>query len=83
VSKAATTQHILKSLKEWNLDPDFVLCFGDDRQDEDMFDAAKEYADATAEVVTCTVGRKTSKAECFVEGVEEVIRALEWLGRFV
>lgn len=62
--------------------PDFVLCCGDDRSDEDMFESiAKAMAEppqtCVAEVFACTVGRKPSKAKYYLDDTAEVIKMLE------
>lgn len=59
--------------------PDFILCIGDDRSDEDMFESISNAAPSSAEVFACTVGRKPSKATYYLNDTEEVIRLLESL----
>jgi trehalose 6-phosphate synthase/phosphatase len=62
------------------MSPDFVLCIGDDKSDEDMFESI---ADATiapnVEIFACTVGRKPSKAKYYLEDIADVIHVLEGL----
>ncbi|KAI7820144.1 glycosyltransferase family 20-domain-containing protein [Gamsiella multidivaricata] len=76
---------------------DFVLCVGDDRSDEDMFQfvngleldkgADKNMDDDNEsggsneqhQVVTCTVGSKSSEARWFVPGVSSVLQGLQIL----
>ncbi|KAK3808295.1 MAG: trehalose phosphate synthase subunit [Benniella sp.] len=73
---------------------DFVLCIGDDRSDEDMFqyvnglDKNEEDKEKTKEdqqqqhplrIVTCTVGSKSSEARWFVPGVTSVLQGLQLL----
>ena len=64
--------------------PDFVLCIGDDRSDEDMFEVimrAKGLPSLSpvAEVFACTVGRKPSKAKYYLEDTTEILRMLQAL----
>ena len=63
--------------------PDFLLCIGDDRSDEDMFDSIVKHQDvspiAFAEVFACTVGQKPSKAKYYLDDTPMVINMLEWL----
>lgn len=65
--------------------PDFVLCVGDDRSDEDMFEAfmdsspKKPSLPAISEVFACTVGNKPSKAKYYLDDTVEVINVLEGL----
>lgn len=64
--------------------PDFVLCIGDDRSDEDMFESIEQaVADPSvpgiAEVFACTVGQKPSMAKYYLDDTAEVINLLEGL----
>ena len=62
--------------------PDFVLCIGDDRSDEDMFGVianAKDSLSPVAEVFACSVGRKPSKAKYYLEDTTEILRMLQGL----
>lgn len=66
--------------------PDFVLCIGDDRSDEDMFESIERaVADPSlpciAEVFACTVGQKPSMAKYYLDDTAEVINLLEGLAR--
>ena len=74
---------------------DFVLCIGDDRSDEEMFqyvngldnkneeDKEKTKEDQQQQhplrIVTCTVGSKSSEARWFVPGVTSVLQGLQLL----
>ncbi|CAN8271160.1 unnamed protein product [Cochlearia groenlandica] len=66
--------------------PDFLLCIGDDRSDEDMFDSIAKHQDdspiGSEEVFACTVGQKPSKAKYYLDDTETVIKMLEWLALF-
>lgn len=64
--------------------PDFVLCIGDDRSDDDMFEAilsAKggELLSPVANVFACTVGQKPSKAKYYLEDTTEIVKMLDAL----
>lgn len=64
--------------------PDFVLCVGDDRSDEDMFEVimsatAGPSLSPVAEVFACTVGRKPSRAKYFLEDTSDILRMLQGL----
>ncbi|WP_313512683.1 bifunctional alpha,alpha-trehalose-phosphate synthase (UDP-forming)/trehalose-phosphatase [Sphingobacterium sp.] len=52
------------------IDPDFILCIGDDATDEDMFIALPEHS------VTIKVGDKQSHAKYYVENNKEVLQLL-------
>lgn len=71
-------------MQERGMEPDFVLCIGDDRSDEDMFEAITRAMtgpslSTLAEVFACTVGRKPSKARYFLEDSTEILRMLQGL----
>lgn len=75
---------LLTTMKERGMVPDFVVCIGDDRSDEDMFEAitramAGPSLSQVAEVFACTVGRKPSKARYFLEDTIEILRMLQGL----
>lgn len=62
--------------------PDFVLCIGDDRSDEKMYNAMEQITVSPympAEVFACTVGQKPSKAKFYVDGTDNVVAILEKL----
>lgn len=63
---------------------DFVLCIGDDRSDEDMFEVignaiSRNILSANTSVFACTVGQKPSKAKYYLDDTNEVIIMLESL----
>lgn len=63
---------------------DFVLCIGDDRSDEDMFEiignaTANGVLSSSTSVFACTVGQKPSKAKYYLDDTTEVINMLEAL----
>ena len=64
--------------------PDFILCIGDDRLDEDMYDGTLKIVSsvvvpAVPEIFFCTVEQKPSKAKYFVDDTFEVQKLLQWL----
>ena len=61
--------------------PDFVVCIGDDRSDEDMFESITTTLSAqpSSEIFACTVGRKPSKAKYFLDEVSDVVKLLQGL----
>ena len=64
--------------------PDFVMCIGDDRSDEDMFEsilgtAWRSSISETPEIFACTIGQKPSKATYYVDDTSEVLRLLQSL----
>ncbi|XP_043694931.1 alpha,alpha-trehalose-phosphate synthase [UDP-forming] 5-like [Telopea speciosissima] len=84
VSKGVVAENLLATMREKGMLPDFVLCIGDDRSDEDMFEvitSAKEgpALSPVAEVFACTVGQKPSKAKYYLEDTTEIVRMLQGL----
>lgn len=62
--------------------PDLLMCIGDDRSDEDMFETINSTASSSLfpivpEVFACTVGQKPSKAKYFVDDTSEVLKLLK------
>ncbi|KAJ8646798.1 hypothetical protein MRB53_008546 [Persea americana] len=84
VSKGVVAGHLLSTMRDRDMLPDFVLCIGDDRSDEDMFEVitsavAGPSLAPTAEVFACTVGRKPSKAKYFLDDIAESGRLMQGL----
>ncbi|XP_018492898.2 probable alpha,alpha-trehalose-phosphate synthase [UDP-forming] 7 [Raphanus sativus] len=84
VSKGSVSEKIFSSMGEDGKPADFVLCIGDDRSDEDMFEAignamSKNLLCADALVFACTVGQKPSKAKYYLDDTMEVRSMLESL----
>eukprot|EP00899_Mesostigma_viride_P018344 jgi/Mesvir1/26510/Mv16167-RA.2 len=83
VSKGQAVQYILRKLAtmgSYDGKPDMVLCIGDDRSDEDMFQQVEALSGSQAhvEVFACTVGPKPSKAKFYLNDTAEVSAAC-WL----
>lgn len=77
-------ERLLSTMRERGLLPDFVLCIGDDRSDEDMFEVITGAVDGhslpqSAEVFACTVGRKPSKAKYYLDDTAEIVRLMQGL----
>ena len=75
---------MLVSMKERGQCPDFVLCIGDDKSDEDMFQliataACGDSLASKAEVFACTVGRKPSKAKYYLDDPADIVRLVQGL----
>lgn len=82
VHKGAAVREVLRLLEEKKECPSWVCSVGDDRTDEDMFDALYQATRDTNVVVnTCTVGRRTTAAKYYVQSVDDVLGVLEDLGR--
>lgn len=80
VSKGLVVEKLLALMVSRGSPPDFVLCIGDDRSDEDMFKSIAEGSGfPIAEIFACTVGRKPSKAKYYLEDIVDVIQMLHGL----
>lgn len=84
VSKGLVAERFLSTMGKRDMVPDFVLCIGDDRSDEDMFEVITSAAVGpslapTAEVFACTVGSKPSKAKYYLDDTVEIVRLMQGL----
>ncbi|CAK9321126.1 unnamed protein product [Citrullus colocynthis] len=84
VSKGLVAEKIFTSMADAGRRADFVLCIGDDRSDEDMFEIIGNAVSSGALssntlVFACTVGQKPSKAKYYLDDTTEVINMLEAL----
>lgn len=72
-------EKVLSTLNEGGKSPDFVLCIGDDRSDEDMFESITSVACSSSapEVFACTVGQKPSKARYYLDDTIDVLTLLQ------
>lgn len=83
-SKGIVADRLLSTMKARDLVPDFVLCIGDDRSDEDMFEVISSAISGSsltpaAEIFACTVGRKPSKAKYYLDDTAEIVRLMQGL----
>ncbi|KAF4355489.1 probable alpha,alpha-trehalose-phosphate synthase [UDP-forming] 9 [Cannabis sativa] len=84
VSKGLVAEKVLLRMVEEGTAPDFVMCIGDDRSDEDMFESilstvSSPSLPAPPEIFACTVGRKPSKAKYYLDDATDVVKLLEGL----
>lgn len=84
VSKGLVAEKVLRTMVNDGNPPDFVLCVGDDRSDEDMFESILKTVSCPSlpsvpEIFACTVGRKPSKAKYFLDDTSDVLKMLEGL----
>ncbi|CAL9109269.1 unnamed protein product [Musa acuminata var. zebrina] len=82
IGKGLVVENLIGTLNKCGKPLDFVLCIGDDRSDEDMFESINSIASSNLfpsvpEVFACTVGQKPSMAKYYVEDTDEVIRLLQ------
>lgn len=83
VSKGIVVEDLILTMTSEGRHPDFVLCIGDDRSDEDMFESIASVNNpslpAISEVFACTVGQKPSKAKYYLDDTVDVIKLLQGL----
>lgn len=77
-------EKIFTSMHETGKPADFVLCVGDDRSDEDMFEIignamTNGVLSSNTSVFACTVGQKPSKAKYYLDDPSDVITMLDAL----
>lgn len=80
ITKGLVAEKVLADMISNGKVPDFVLCIGDDRSDEDMFETLeKAQLPVAPEMYACTVGQKPSKARYYLESTWDVGNMLEAL----
>lgn len=77
-------ENLIATMQNRSKPPDFVLCIGDDRSDEDMFEGiARATSNPSlppiSEVFACTVGQKPSMAKYYLDDSAEVVTLIEGL----
>ncbi|KAI0511248.1 hypothetical protein KFK09_011873 [Dendrobium nobile] len=83
ISKGIVVRNLISTMSNRGKPPDFVLCIGDDRSDEDMFEAimgsptTEPSLPAISDVFACTVGKKPSKAKYYLDDTVDVINLLQ------
>ena len=81
-SKGVVVESLIATMRTRGKVPDFVLCVGDDRSDEDMFESIARSVTSPslptiAEVFACTVGQKPSVAKYYLDDTFDVIKMLQ------
>ncbi|OMO59791.1 Glycosyl transferase, family 20 [Corchorus olitorius] len=84
VTKGFVAEKILSTMISNGKQPDFVMCIGDDRSDEDMFESISNTAYRSSlpvppEIFACTVGQKPSKARYYLDDTVDVLTLLQRL----
>ncbi|XP_050376433.1 probable alpha,alpha-trehalose-phosphate synthase [UDP-forming] 9 [Argentina anserina] len=84
VTKGLVAEKVLTKMIRTGKVPDFVLCIGDDRSDEDMFESISSTAYSSSqhvppEIFACTVGQKPSKARYYLDDTVDVMSLLHGL----
>ncbi|XP_075089295.1 putative alpha,alpha-trehalose-phosphate synthase [UDP-forming] 9 [Nicotiana tabacum] len=81
VTKGIVAEKVLSMMVDSGNPPDFVMCIGDDRSDEDMFESilstvSSPSVTAAPDIFACTVGQKPSKAKYYLDDTADVLRLL-------
>ncbi|KAL8534102.1 hypothetical protein ACS0TY_010206 [Phlomoides rotata] len=78
VTKGSVAEKVLSALGNNGEAPDFIVCIGDDRSDEDMFESISKAVSNSSgiEIFACTVGQKPSKAKYYLDDTADVVRLL-------
>ncbi|CAN0924033.1 Probable alpha,alpha-trehalose-phosphate synthase [UDP-forming] 10 [Linum grandiflorum] len=84
VNKGVVAEKVLNTMAEHGNPADFVMCIGDDRSDEDMFESILNRISSPSfptvpEIFVCTVGQKPSKAKYFLDDAADVVKLLQGL----
>ncbi|GFZ21264.1 trehalose-phosphatase/synthase 9 [Actinidia rufa] len=84
VSKGLVPEKVISSMVNSGKPPDFVMCIGDDRSDEDMFESILSRVSCLSlpiapDIFACTVGQKPSKAKYYLDDTADVVRLLRGL----
>ncbi|GAV63011.1 Glyco_transf_20 domain-containing protein/Trehalose_PPase domain-containing protein [Cephalotus follicularis] len=84
VTKGLVAEKVLLTMIRGTKPPDFVMCIGDDRSDEDMFESILKTGYSSSlpnppEIFACTVGQKPSKAKYYLDDTTDVLMLLQGL----
>jgi trehalose 6-phosphate synthase/phosphatase len=86
INKGFTVEYLLEQCNDAGIAFDFVLAIGDDSSDEEMFKVLKfmtaskhRCLNQNARAFSCTLGRKPSEADYYLNDSSEVLQYLEAL----
>lgn len=84
ITKGLVAEKVLSTMIDDGKPVDFVMCIGDDRSDEDMFESILRIASdsslpAAPEIFASTVGQKPSKAKYYLDDTSDVLTLLQGL----
>ncbi|KAE8724252.1 putative alpha,alpha-trehalose-phosphate synthase 7 [Hibiscus syriacus] len=84
LTQGVVAEKIFTTMAESGRQADFVLCIGDDRSDEEMFEIISSaisggVLSSNTSVFACTVGEKPSKAKYYLDDPAEVVNMLQAL----
>ncbi|KAL6505550.1 putative alpha,alpha-trehalose-phosphate synthase 9 UDP-forming [Orobanche hederae] len=81
VTKGLVAEKVLSKMVYGGNAPGFVMCIGDDRSDEDMFESILSSVSGSTrpEIFACTVGQKPSNAKYYLDDTADVLKLLRGL----
>ncbi|KZV45016.1 putative alpha,alpha-trehalose-phosphate synthase [Dorcoceras hygrometricum] len=84
VTKGLVAEKVISMMVNDGKAPNFVMCIGDDRSDEDMFESilstvSNPTLPVAPEIFACTVGQKPSKAKYYLDDTTDVVKLLRGL----
>ncbi|XP_075485833.1 putative alpha,alpha-trehalose-phosphate synthase [UDP-forming] 9 [Primulina tabacum] len=84
VTKGLVSEKVIAMMVNDGKAPNFVMCIGDDRSDEDMFESilstvSNPTLPVAPEIFACTVGQKPSKAKYYLDDTTDVVKLLRGL----
>ncbi|XP_073314614.1 probable alpha,alpha-trehalose-phosphate synthase [UDP-forming] 9 [Primulina huaijiensis] len=84
VTKGLVAEKVISMMVNDGKAPNFVMCIGDDRSDEDMFESilstvSNPTLPVAPEIFACTVGQKPSKAKYYLDDTADVVKLLRGL----
>ncbi|XP_073304811.1 probable alpha,alpha-trehalose-phosphate synthase [UDP-forming] 9 [Primulina huaijiensis] len=84
VTKGLVAEKVIAMMVNDGKAPNFVMCIGDDRSDEDMFESilstvSNPTLPVAPEIFACTVGQKPSKAKYYLDDTTDVVKLLRGL----
>jgi trehalose 6-phosphate synthase/phosphatase len=77
VDKSTAARSILKDLKAKHEECGFLMCIGDGKTDEVVFQCIEDYPGS----ITCTVGKKQTEAHYYLDSVKDVQSLLARLSK--
>ncbi|KAF6160040.1 hypothetical protein GIB67_033124 [Kingdonia uniflora] len=86
ISKGLIVENLILAMVCNEKPSDIVMCIGDDRSDEDMFEKVLSIINnpllpAVLEIFACTVGQKPSKEKYYLDDIFEVVSLLQSLSK--
>ncbi|KAL8158800.1 hypothetical protein V2J09_000337 [Rumex salicifolius] len=82
VNKGKLVEKVMEEMRQKGKSPNLLLCIGDDRSDEDMFESIASWVSnpnlpGISQVFACTVGQKPSMAKYYLDDTAQVVNLLQ------